>query len=61
MEDKIIAELTKEEMNIVRNGMLLILSLSKREKLDLSNHAKDLYEGVYNKFDLLYENKWHVK
>jgi len=51
-------ELTQEEMNIVKNDMLLILSLSKRGQLDLSNNAKDLYEGVYNKFDLLYENKW---
>jgi len=58
MNDKILVELTKEEMNIVKNGMLLILSLSKRKQIDLRNNAKDLYEGVYNKFDLLYENKW---
>ena len=58
MENKIMVELTQEEMNIVKNDMLLILSLSKRGQLDLSNNAKDLYEGVYNKFDLLYENKW---
>jgi len=59
MNDKILVELTKEEMNIVKNGMLLILSLSKRSQIDLRNNAKDLYEGIYNKFDLLYENKWY--
>jgi len=58
MKDKLMIELTKEEMNVVKNGMLLILSLSKRGQLDLKNNAKDLYEDVYNKFDLLYENKW---
>ena len=58
MNDEIMVELTKEEMNIVKNGMLLISSLSKRGQIDLRNNAKDLYEGVYNKFDLLYENKW---
>ena len=58
MNDKIIVELTQEEMNIIKNGMLLILSLSKREQINLRNNAKDLYEGVYNKFDLLYINKW---
>jgi len=58
VNDKIIVELTQEEMNIIKNGMLLILSLSKREQINLRNNAKDLYEGVYNKFDLLYINKW---
>jgi len=58
MNDKILVELTKEEMNIVKNGMLLILSLSKRRQIELRNNAKDLYEGVYDKFDLLYANKW---
>lgn len=46
--------LTKEEMNVIRNGLNLILYNHKNE---LSNEAKEWYTKVKIRFDTEYENQ----
>lgn len=50
--------LTKGEMNVVRNGLTLIMSLDQTGKIELSESARKLYTNVLDKFETIYDGKW---
>lgn len=56
MTETIQINLTKEEINVVRNGLSLLVDLDNNhpELIGLSDHAKNCYSNVYNIFTKAY-------
>lgn len=49
--EKFQIELTKEEINVVKNGLGLVLLLDKKNSLGMSLATKQWYAEVANKFE----------
>ncbi len=58
IENMVSVNLTRKEMNVVRNGLTLILSMDQTGKLDLNESARRWYTNVLSLFETIYGDKW---